>query len=72
MLDIKRLQKYRYAKDNFGDEALNIPCGVWSEKKEILYIEEDQDGSFNINLSRGSFPFLTEKEVKKRFKFFIK
>jgi len=71
MLDIKQLQKYKYAKDNFGDMAFNIPSGVWSPKREIVYIEQGEDGLISINLSRGSFPDLTEKEVKKRFKFYL-
>lgn len=59
-----------YAQECYGDEAFKIPFGTWSDIKKILHAEKEEKDSYNINLSRGSFPLCRKELIKDRFKFY--
>ena len=64
------LKRYKYAQENYGDDYFKIPEGKWSEKKIILAVRDNKNGTFDINLSRGDYPNVTEEDIKIHFKFY--
>lgn len=68
----KRIEKGDgyYAKECYGDQAFKIPFGTWSNKREIIHASKEEKDSYNINLSRGSFPLLRKELIEDRFKFY--
>lgn len=43
--------------------------GVWTVFQPILSMSNDGKGEFSINLARGSWPFISEKELRQQFRF---
>ena len=62
--------KYKYAKEDYGDNAYQIDPGIWSPVRTILNCGKDGKDWYWVNLSRGSFPNLCLDDLKERFKFY--